>query len=67
MGLEMRIPGTFKEEIRISEAIANEILIDREVEVGEYEWFVLSKKANPLGLADIQEEHDDYYLLGYRR
>lgn len=55
------------EEIKISEVIANEVLIDREVEIGEYDWFVLNKKANPTELADIMEEHDNYYLLGYRK
>lgn len=65
MGLQIRIPGTFKEEISISQDIAREILIDDSVVVDDYNWFVVNKKAAILGLADVIEEHDDYVLLGY--
>lgn len=56
------------QEIRVSEEVADIVLIDREVAVGDFEWFVVNKKSGVLtGLADIHEEHDNYILLGYRK
>jgi len=65
---EIRIPDTFLNEIRVSEEVADIVLIDREIAVGDYDWFVVNKKSNVLsGLADVYEEHDTYILLGYKK
>lgn len=64
--LEIRVPHVYQNEISISREIAKEILIDTDVNVNDFDWFVCSKSYRPLELYDILEEHETYDLLGYR-
>lgn len=65
---EIRIPDTFLKEIRVSEKVVEIVISDDSVAIGDFDWYVVNKKSDILtGLADVVEEHETYYLLGYRK
>lgn len=60
---EFTIPSTY--EKKISTEIAKEIISDNSVNVDDFEWYVAGKNVELMGLADVIEEHDMYWLIGY--